>query len=100
MILTGCGHSGIINTVNYAKKVTEVNKVHAVIGGFHLPADGVIYEDAIEPTIRELKAINVNYLVPCHCTGWKATNRIIQELPDKFLQPSTCTTFTFDSTIN
>lgn len=42
VILTGCGHSGIINTINYAMKVTKVNKVHAVVGGFHLPADGGI----------------------------------------------------------
>jgi 7,8-dihydropterin-6-yl-methyl-4-(beta-D-ribofuranosyl)aminobenzene 5'-phosphate synthase len=57
-------------------------------------------KDAIEPTITELKKIDPKYLIPCHCTGWKPTNRIIQELPEKFLQPSTCTTFMFtaDST--
>jgi 7,8-dihydropterin-6-yl-methyl-4-(beta-D-ribofuranosyl)aminobenzene 5'-phosphate synthase len=99
VIISGCAHAGIINTINYAKLLSGVEKVFAVVGGFHLTGGG-IYEDAIEPTIRELKAINVNYLVPCHCTGWKATNRIIQEFPDKFLQPSTCTTFTFDSTTN
>lgn len=56
-----------------------------MIGGFHLTGGG-IYEDAIEPTITELKKIGPRYLIPCHCTGWKATNRIIQELPEKFLQ--------------
>ena len=53
VILTGCGHSGIVNTINYAKKVTEIDKVYAVLGGFHLPADGGIYEEAIEPTLNE-----------------------------------------------
>lgn len=52
-------------------------------------------KDAIEPTITELKKIYPGYLIPCHCTGWKPTNRIIQELPEKFLQPSTCTIFMF-----
>ena len=99
IIISGCAHAGIINTINYAKLLSGIKKVFVVVGGFHLTGGG-IYEDAIEPTIRELKTINANYLVPCHCTGWKATNRIIQELPDKFLQPSTCTTFTFDSTTN
>jgi 7,8-dihydropterin-6-yl-methyl-4-(beta-D-ribofuranosyl)aminobenzene 5'-phosphate synthase len=99
IIISGCAHAGIINTINYAKLLTGVNEIFAVVGGFHLTGGG-IYEDAIEPTIRELKTVNANYLVPCHCTGWKATNRIIQELPEKFLQPSTCTTFIFDSSTN
>lgn len=98
VIISGCAHAGIINTVNYAILLTGVNKVFAIIGGFHLTG-GKMYEEAIDPTISELKKINPDYLVPCHCTGWKATNRIIQELPDKFLQPSVCTTFTFKSTI-
>lgn len=94
IIISGCAHAGIINTIRYAKMLSGINKIYAVIGGFHLTGGG-IYEDAIEPTITELKKIDPRYLIPCHCTGWKATNRIIQELPDKFLQPSTCTTFTF-----
>ena len=99
VIISGCAHAGIINTINYAKILTGINKVFAVVGGFHLTGGG-IYDDAIEPTLRELKKINPEYLVPCHCTGWKATNRIIQELPEKFLQPSICTTFTFDAKIS
>ncbi len=96
VIISGCAHAGIINTINYAKSLTGINKVFAIVGGFHLTG-GEIYEEAIEPTIKELKNINPMYLVPCHCTGWKATNRIIQELPGKFLQPTSCTTFTFGS---
>lgn len=95
VILTACGHSGIINTINYAKTVTRINKIYAVIGGFHLPADGGIYEQAIEPTIKELEKADPDYIVPCHCTGWKATNRIIETFPEKFLQSSVGTTFKF-----
>ena len=95
VILTGCGHSGIINTINYAKKVTEVNNVHAVVGGFHHPADGGIYEEAIEPTLEDLQKIDPDYLVPCHCTGWKAANRIIDIMPEKYLQSSLGTVFSF-----
>ena len=94
VILTACGHSGIINTINYAKKVTGINKIYAVVGGFHLPAGG-IYDEAIEPTIKELEKADPDYLVPCHCTGWKATNRIIETFPEKFIQTGVGTRFTF-----
>ncbi len=94
VILTACGHSGIINTINYAKKVTGINKIYAVVGGFHLPAGG-IYDEAIEPTIKELEKADPDYVVPCHCTGWKATNRIIETFPEKFIQTGVGTRFTF-----
>jgi 7,8-dihydropterin-6-yl-methyl-4-(beta-D-ribofuranosyl)aminobenzene 5'-phosphate synthase len=95
VILTGCGHVGIINTINYAKKITGINKIHAIIGGFHLPADGGIYEAAIEPTLKEFQKAQPDYLIPCHCTGWKAVNRIIEIMPEKFIQSSVGTTFQF-----
>jgi 7,8-dihydropterin-6-yl-methyl-4-(beta-D-ribofuranosyl)aminobenzene 5'-phosphate synthase len=93
VILTGCSHAGIINTLNYAKKLTKINKVFAILGGFHLT--GGIYEEAIEPTIKELQKADPKYIIPCHCTGWKATNRIIEEMPEKFIQTSVGTVFNF-----
>jgi 7,8-dihydropterin-6-yl-methyl-4-(beta-D-ribofuranosyl)aminobenzene 5'-phosphate synthase len=93
VILTGCGHAGIINTINYAKKVTKINKVFAVLGGFHLT--GGIYEEAIEPTIKELQKVDPKYIIPCHCTGWKATNKIIEMMSEKFIQTSVGTSFNF-----
>jgi 7,8-dihydropterin-6-yl-methyl-4-(beta-D-ribofuranosyl)aminobenzene 5'-phosphate synthase len=95
VIITGCGHAGIINTINYAKKITGVDRIHAIIGGFHLPADGGIYEAAIEPTLKEFQKAQPDYLIPCHCTGWKATNRIIETMRKKFIQSSVGTTFQF-----
>ncbi len=88
IVISGCAHAGIINTIRYTKLLTGINRIYAVIGGFLLTGGG-IYEDAIEPTITELKKIDPRYLIQCHCTGWKTTNRIIQELPEKFLQPRT-----------
>jgi 7,8-dihydropterin-6-yl-methyl-4-(beta-D-ribofuranosyl)aminobenzene 5'-phosphate synthase len=93
VILTGCGHAGIINTINYAKKVTKINKVFAVLGGFHLT--GGIYEEAIDPTLKELQKADPKYIIPCHCTGWKATNKIIEMMPEKFIQTSVGTSFNF-----
>jgi 7,8-dihydropterin-6-yl-methyl-4-(beta-D-ribofuranosyl)aminobenzene 5'-phosphate synthase len=94
VILTACGHSGIINTIKYAKRITGIDKIHAIIGGFHLPSGG-IYEDAIEPTIEELLKSNTDHIIPCHCTGWKAINRIIEAFGEKFIPTSVGTTFTF-----
>jgi 7,8-dihydropterin-6-yl-methyl-4-(beta-D-ribofuranosyl)aminobenzene 5'-phosphate synthase len=93
IILTGCGHAGIINTIKYAKKVTGVRKIYSVIGGFHL--SGQEYEELIPLTVAELKRENPRYIVPCHCTGWKAANRIINRMPEKFIQPSVGSVFCF-----
>jgi len=54
IIITGYGHAGIINTINYAKKITGINKIYTVLGGFHLTG-GTIFKEAIEPTIAGLQ---------------------------------------------
>lgn len=94
VILSGCGHAGIINTINYAKRLTGISRIHAIIGGFHL-SGGKIYEDAIDPTIEEIQNADPEWIVPCHCTGWKAVNRIINSMPEKFIQTSVGTVFEF-----
>lgn len=95
IILTGCGHAGIVNTIKFAKKVTGIKKIYCVIGGFHL--SGQDYEDSIPLTIAELTRVDPQYIVPCHCTGWKATNKIIDTMPEKFIQSSVGSTFYFES---
>lgn len=65
------------------------------MGGFHLPADGGIFEKAIDSALTELQKIDPEYVIPCHCTGWKATNKIIDLMPEKFIQSAVCTTFIF-----
>ena len=94
VVLGGCSHAGIINTVNYAKKVAGINKVHAVLGGFHLT--GPIFEPLIEPTIEEMKKIDPDYIVPMHCTGWKAINQFAKEMPEKFFLNSVGTSYVFE----
>jgi 7,8-dihydropterin-6-yl-methyl-4-(beta-D-ribofuranosyl)aminobenzene 5'-phosphate synthase len=83
VILSGCAHSGIINTVRYARQVTGVKPVFVVMGGFHL--SGADFEPIIEPTTKALKEFNPQYIVPTHCTGRKAVMQIEHEMPDKFL---------------
>jgi 7,8-dihydropterin-6-yl-methyl-4-(beta-D-ribofuranosyl)aminobenzene 5'-phosphate synthase len=93
LILTGCGHAGIINTIKYAKKVTGVRKIYSVLGGLHL--SGQVYEESIPLTIAELIREDPRYIVPCHCTGWKAAYEIVNTMPEKFTQPSVGSIFCF-----
>lgn len=86
VIITGCAHSGIINTVRYAKKITGVESVYAVIGGFHL--SGQAFEPVIPRTIDELEAINPAIISPMHCTGWKATTKMAEVFPRQFVLSS------------
>jgi 7,8-dihydropterin-6-yl-methyl-4-(beta-D-ribofuranosyl)aminobenzene 5'-phosphate synthase len=83
VVIAGCSHAGIINTVFYAQKMTGIEKVHAVIGGFHL--SGPYFEKIIEQTLGELKKIRPQFLSPMHCTGWKAIQKMSQEFPDEFI---------------
>jgi 7,8-dihydropterin-6-yl-methyl-4-(beta-D-ribofuranosyl)aminobenzene 5'-phosphate synthase len=91
VVLTGCGHAGAINTIRQAQELTGVQKVHAVIGGFHL--SGPLFEPIIAPTVAALKELNPEMIVPAHCTGWKAVHAIARELPQAFVQNSVGTRF-------
>ena len=91
VILTGCGHAGAINTVRHAQKLTGIQKVYAVIGGFHLT--GALFEPLIPPTVAALKELNPALIVPAHCTGWKATHALARELPEAFVPNSVGTCF-------
>ncbi|MFZ1128789.1 MBL fold metallo-hydrolase [Methanoregula sp.] len=93
IVISGCAHAGIINTVEYAKEITGVETVHAVMGGFHLT--GPAFEPVIAPTINGMKQINPVYVVPMHCTGWSAINRFSREMPGKFILNTVGTTYRF-----
>jgi 7,8-dihydropterin-6-yl-methyl-4-(beta-D-ribofuranosyl)aminobenzene 5'-phosphate synthase len=93
VVISGCAHAGIVNTVKHIQKVTGTNKVHAIMGGFHLT--GPMFDQIIEPTITELKKINPDIVIPMHCTGWKAINQFAKEMPQQFILNSIGTTYTF-----
>jgi 7,8-dihydropterin-6-yl-methyl-4-(beta-D-ribofuranosyl)aminobenzene 5'-phosphate synthase len=93
VVLSGCAHAGIVNTVQYAREVTGIDKVHVVMGGFHL--SGKLFEEIIGRTIEALKKIDPEYLIPCHCTGRKAVMEMEKALPDKFILNMAGTRMTF-----
>jgi 7,8-dihydropterin-6-yl-methyl-4-(beta-D-ribofuranosyl)aminobenzene 5'-phosphate synthase len=91
LVLTGCGHAGIINILRYAQRLTGITSLHAVIGGFHL--SGPAFEPIIGDTVTALDDLAPDVVVPAHCTGWKATHAIAAALPTAFIQNSVGTTF-------
>ncbi len=94
VVLSGCGHAGIINTILYAKQLTGIAKVYAILGGFHLAGKGK--EETIRQTVEELKNLNPEVIVPSHCTGWKGNYIIYQVLPDVFVWNSVGNLYRFE----
>lgn len=82
VVLTGCGHSGIVNIVQHAKRLTGIDVVYAVIGGFHLT--GRLFEAIIPQTVAALAEERPHVIVPAHCTGWTAQHALASALPDAF----------------
>ena len=93
VILTGCGHSGIVNIARYVRRLTGEDDIHALVGGFHL--SGPAFEPIIVPTCDALVEFAPDYLVPTHCTGWRATHALASRFPDAFIQNCVGTRFEF-----
>jgi 7,8-dihydropterin-6-yl-methyl-4-(beta-D-ribofuranosyl)aminobenzene 5'-phosphate synthase len=92
VVVSGCAHAGIVNTVNYAKELSGVDKVWAVLGGFHLAE---VKDEEIEHTIAEMKACGIGMVVPSHCTGFRATCEFARRMPGEFVAGAVGTTYLF-----
>ena len=92
VVISSCGHAGIINTVRQLQKSTGVEKVHAVVGGWHLAP---YPDEMIDKTVGALKEINPDYLIPMHCTGFRTMMAVQREMPQKLIMPSTGTRVVF-----
>jgi 7,8-dihydropterin-6-yl-methyl-4-(beta-D-ribofuranosyl)aminobenzene 5'-phosphate synthase len=84
VVLSGCGHAGIVNTTRYAQKLTGVDDIYCIVGGFHL--SGPIFEPIIGPTIAALAELDPTIIMPGHCTGWRAQHMLAAALPDAWVQ--------------
>jgi len=94
IIISGCAHAGIINTIRYAQSITGIKNVYAVLGGLHLA--GKEYEKRIDLTVNELNRINPQLIIPSHCTGWRAATSIAKKLPDAFIWNSVGNLYQFN----
>jgi 7,8-dihydropterin-6-yl-methyl-4-(beta-D-ribofuranosyl)aminobenzene 5'-phosphate synthase len=93
VVIGGCSHAGIINTVRHLQRVAGGERVHAVLGGFHLT--GQLFDPIIGSTIREMEKLGPDFVVPMHCTGWKAINQFAAEMPGQFILNTVGTTYVF-----
>lgn len=92
IVLSGCAHRGIVNAVKQAQKITGIEKIHAVVGGFHLVESK---PEVIDKTIADIRALSPTYIVPTHCTGFQAITAFAREMPKQFVLSAVGTRFTF-----
>ena len=92
VVMTSCGHRGVVNSVRAAQKASGVQKVHAVLGGFHLAPHPPEY---LRQTAEALREVNPDWLIPMHCSGEPFIAIAQQVLGEKVLRSSTGTRFTF-----
>jgi 7,8-dihydropterin-6-yl-methyl-4-(beta-D-ribofuranosyl)aminobenzene 5'-phosphate synthase len=91
VVITGCGHAGVINTLRHARRLTGVERVYAVLGGFHLATSPL--ETVVWPTVEALAEFAPEVVIPAHCTGWRATHAIAAAFPDAFIPGSVGTNY-------
>ncbi len=93
VVMTACGHSGIVNTIRHAQRLTGVDRIYAIMGGFHTGFMG-IPEESGAATVDALKEFDPTILAPMHCTGIKTIARVVMAFPDQFVHNTAGTTIT------
>jgi 7,8-dihydropterin-6-yl-methyl-4-(beta-D-ribofuranosyl)aminobenzene 5'-phosphate synthase len=91
VVITGCGHAGVVNIARYARRLTGGPPLYALLGGFHL--SGPVFEPLIPRVLDDLAAMSPGVLVPAHCTGWRAQHAMSARFPAAFVPNSVGTTF-------
>ena len=92
VVISSCGHTGIVNTVRSAMAAAHVDRVHAVLGGFHL---GMAKPDYLQHSLRELEALDPDVIIPMHCTGVPFIQMLRERMPDKLVYSNLASRFTF-----
>lgn len=92
VVISSCGHVGIVNSARQAQEVSGVTKIHALVGGFHL---GPAPKDYIEQVVSEIKELNPDVVVPMHCSGTNFTQAIAHHLPERLIESTTGSRLTF-----
>lgn len=93
VVVSGCAHAGIVNTVLYARRLTSGRPIHAVIGGFHL--SGPSFREAITPTLDAIEQEHPDRVVPMHCTGVEAKRHFRERFGVSCAESAVGTTFVF-----
>jgi 7,8-dihydropterin-6-yl-methyl-4-(beta-D-ribofuranosyl)aminobenzene 5'-phosphate synthase len=92
VVISSCGHAGIINTLRRAQEVSGTEKIYALVGGFHLaPAP----PDYLRQVMAELKKFDLEHVLPMHCSGANFIELAKQEMPEKLVLCTTGSSFQF-----
>jgi 7,8-dihydropterin-6-yl-methyl-4-(beta-D-ribofuranosyl)aminobenzene 5'-phosphate synthase len=94
VVVTSCSHRGVVGICRWAARVAGVDKVHAVIGGFHLSG---LAEERITQVVDAFRELGLDYIVPQHCTGLEALVALSVHFRDQLVVSSVGSTFTFGS---
>jgi len=92
VVISSCGHVGLINTIKAAMAVSGVGKLHAVLGGFHL---GPAPQDYVDHTVTELERLSPDVVIPMHCSGAKFIASMQRRMPDRLVAANIGGRFTF-----
>jgi 7,8-dihydropterin-6-yl-methyl-4-(beta-D-ribofuranosyl)aminobenzene 5'-phosphate synthase len=92
IVISSCGHVGIVNSVRQAMEVSGVSKIHAIMGGFHL---GPAPADYLTQVVSEIGKLNPDVLIPMHCSGLNFTQEAQRQMPGKVLTTTTGTRISF-----
>jgi 7,8-dihydropterin-6-yl-methyl-4-(beta-D-ribofuranosyl)aminobenzene 5'-phosphate synthase len=91
VVITGCGHAGVVNIARYAGRLTGGQPLYSLIGGYHL--NGPLFEPLIPRVLDDLAAMNPGVLAPAHCTGWRAQHAMSRRFPGAFIPNAVGTSF-------
>jgi 7,8-dihydropterin-6-yl-methyl-4-(beta-D-ribofuranosyl)aminobenzene 5'-phosphate synthase len=94
VVLSGCAHAGIVNTVKQSQKIAGIEKIHAVLGGFHLIN---AKPEIIQNTVADIKAMKPDFIAPTHCTGFEAVVAFSKEMTNEFTLNTAATQYTFST---
>jgi 7,8-dihydropterin-6-yl-methyl-4-(beta-D-ribofuranosyl)aminobenzene 5'-phosphate synthase len=92
VVLTSCGHRGVVNTVKRALDISGVKKVHAVVGGMHLAPHK---EEYVRQTVAALQELNPDCIIPMHCSGELFIDLVQKAMPDKLIRSYTGSRYIF-----
>lgn len=91
VVMTGCGHAGVVNICRYARRLARERPLYSVLGGFHL--NGPHFEPLIPQVCADLGAMHPQVVVPAHCTGWRAQHALAAHFGDAFVPNSVGTRY-------
>src|SRR5262249_18262105 len=92
VVISSCGHVGIVNSVRQAQQVSGLQKVHAVVGGFHL---GPAPQDYLTQVVAEIKKLQPDVLIPMHCSGANFIQEARAQMPENLIVTTTGTLISF-----